>query len=56
MLKTDQPWYPSSHEMECLIKLTEPIPKAQKLYGLQVQLAVKGTCVSLRIHCLSKLD
>lgn len=56
MLKTDQPWYLSSYELQCLTKLTEPVPKAQKLYGLQVKRAVKGTCVSLRTHCLSKLD
>lgn len=30
MLTTDQPWYLSSHELQCLTKSTEPIPKAPK--------------------------
>lgn len=55
MLRIDQAWYSSSHEVQCLIKLTEPITNAQKLFGLQVQLAVKGTWVSLGTHYLSKL-
>lgn len=55
MLRRDKAWHPSSHEVQCLVKLTELITKARKLFGLQMQLAVKGTSASQGTYYLSKL-